>query len=114
MKRHIGNDHVHVIWNEHYRDYKWKTIGGDFGNAQIAITPLSNGMYSVDIYRDESVRPFGLLQSRMVVSKMALGPLVRSTADSAYRAALLPGNDKSGCRPAPIFVKKRDYWCHII
>ncbi|KAH6578448.1 hypothetical protein BASA50_009014 [Batrachochytrium salamandrivorans] len=100
-KRHIGNDHVHVIWNEHYRDYKWKTIGGDFGNAQIAITPLSNGMYSVDIYRDESVRPFGLLQSRMVVSKMALGPLVRSTADSAYRAALLPGNDKSAVDQHP-------------
>ncbi|KAJ1343253.1 hypothetical protein BSLG_002279 [Batrachochytrium salamandrivorans] len=105
-KRHIGNDHVHVIWNEHYRDYKWKTIGGDFGNAQIAITPLSNGMYSVDIYRDESVRPFGLLQSRMVVSKMALGPLVRSTADSAYRAALLPGNDKSAVDQHPFSSRK--------
>nr|KAJ3423044.1 hypothetical protein HK105_003870 [Polyrhizophydium stewartii] len=54
-KRHIGNDHVHIIWNEHFREYKWDTIGGDFGNAQIAITPLADGMFAVDTYRDDQV-----------------------------------------------------------
>ncbi|OAJ40951.1 hypothetical protein BDEG_24625 [Batrachochytrium dendrobatidis JEL423] len=105
-KRHIGNDHVHVIWNEHYRDYKWDTIGGDFGNAQIAITPLPNGMYAVDTYRDSSVEPFGPLQSQMVVSKIALGPLVRSTAYSAYRAALHSGTGKDILEQHPFSSRK--------
>ncbi|RKO94861.1 hypothetical protein CAUPRSCDRAFT_196, partial [Caulochytrium protostelioides] len=38
-KRHIGNDHVHIVWNEHWRPYRPKTIGGDFGNAIIVVTP---------------------------------------------------------------------------
>ncbi|KAJ3222533.1 Ral GTPase-activating protein subunit alpha-2 [Clydaea vesicula] len=55
-KRHIGNDQVHIIWNEHYRDYKSNTIGGDFGNAQIIVTPLINGLFAIEIYRDSKVR----------------------------------------------------------
>ncbi|KAI8926778.1 hypothetical protein BC831DRAFT_211576 [Entophlyctis helioformis] len=105
-KRHIGNDHVHIIWNEHYRDYRWDTIGGDFGNAQIAITPLSNGMYAVDTYRDDTVRQFGPLQSRAVVSKAALGPLVRTTAMNAYRAALFSGQGRTFVEPHPFTSRK--------
>ncbi|KAJ3100406.1 Ral GTPase-activating protein subunit alpha-2 [Phlyctochytrium planicorne] len=51
-KRHIGNDHIHIVWNEHHRDYRRGTIGGDFGNAQIVVTPLNNGLYAVDILKD--------------------------------------------------------------
>jgi hypothetical protein len=91
-KRHIGNDHVHIVWNEHHRDYRYDTIGGDFGNAQIIINPLPNGLYSIDIYRDETVSPFGPLQTRSVVSKDCLGTLVRCTAMNAYRAAHAAGN----------------------
>ncbi|KAJ3031844.1 Ral GTPase-activating protein subunit alpha-1, partial [Rhizophlyctis rosea] len=74
-KRHIGNDHVHIIWNEHYRDYRRNTIGGDFGNAQIIVTPLPNGLYAIECNRDGKVSTFGPLQNRMVISKAALGPL---------------------------------------
>eukprot|EP00833_Pecoramyces_ruminatium_P000395 jgi/Orpsp1_1/1174427/evm.model.c7180000050040.1 len=52
-KRHIGNDQIHIIWNEHNRDYRSKTIGGDFGNIQIIITPLKNGLYSVYVRQDD-------------------------------------------------------------
>ncbi|KAJ3038843.1 Ral GTPase-activating protein subunit alpha-2 [Rhizophlyctis rosea] len=89
-KRHIGNDHVHIIWNEHYRDYRRNTIGGDFGNAQIVVTPLPNALYAIECNRDGKVSTFGPLQNRMVVSKAALGPLVRSTAINAHHAALHP------------------------
>ncbi|KAI9355355.1 hypothetical protein DFJ73DRAFT_276580 [Zopfochytrium polystomum] len=95
-KRHIGNDHVHIIWNEHYRDYKRTTIGGDFGNAQIVITPLANKLYSVDIMKDSKVASFGPLQHRMAVSKGVLGPLVRATAANAFRSALHIGQIHSG------------------
>ncbi|KAJ3260663.1 Ral GTPase-activating protein subunit alpha-2 [Boothiomyces macroporosus] len=87
-KRHIGNDHVHIVWNENRRDYKYDTIGGDFGNAQIIVTPLPNGLYAIDTYRDDQVQSFGPLQSRNMITKECLGPLVRKTAIQAYRAAL--------------------------
>ncbi|KAJ3191793.1 Ral GTPase-activating protein subunit alpha-2 [Irineochytrium annulatum] len=87
-KRHIGNDHVHIVWNEHYREYRKNTIGGDFGNAVIAITPMSNGLFSVEITKDQKVPSFGPLLNRSVVSKRALGPLVRATSINAYRSAL--------------------------
>jgi hypothetical protein len=47
---------VHIVWNEHDRDYKIDMIGGDFGNAQIIVTPLPNDQYSIQIYRDAKVR----------------------------------------------------------
>jgi hypothetical protein len=91
-KRHIGNDHVHIIWNEHYRDYRFDTIGGDFGNAQIVVSPLPNGLYAIDTYKDETVASFGPLQCRSIISKECLGTLVRCTALNAYRAAHAVGN----------------------
>ncbi|CEP09769.1 hypothetical protein [Parasitella parasitica] len=87
-KRHIGNDHVHVIWNEHDRDYKMDTIGGDFGNAQIVVTPLPDGLYSIQVYRDGKIPYFGPLFDRMIVSQPILGCLVRSTAINAFRASV--------------------------
>ncbi|KAJ3213934.1 Ral GTPase-activating protein subunit alpha-1, partial [Dinochytrium kinnereticum] len=54
-KRHIGNDHIHIVWNEHYRDYRKNTIGGDFGNAQVVVTPMSSGLYTIDVMRDAKV-----------------------------------------------------------
>ncbi|CAO3607595.1 unnamed protein product [Cunninghamella echinulata] len=87
-KRHIGNDHVHIVWNEHDRDYRSGTIGGDFGNAQIVVTPLSDGLYSIQIYRDSKIPYFGPLFNEMVVSKATLGSLVRATAIGAFRSCV--------------------------
>ena len=99
--RHIGNDHIHIIWNEHYRDYK-KLISGDFGDISIIITPMLNGLYSIDLLLDEKVtfyiiyisyisymiqiELFGPLNRGSVVPKAALGDSVRETAINAYRA----------------------------
>ncbi|KAI8362756.1 hypothetical protein BD560DRAFT_178321 [Blakeslea trispora] len=87
-KRHIGNDHVHIVWNEHDRDYRIDTIGGDFGDAQIIVTPLPNNLYSIQVYRDPKIPYFGPLFDRMVVSQAILGSLVRSTAIDAFRASV--------------------------
>ncbi|KAG2213103.1 hypothetical protein INT47_011252, partial [Mucor saturninus] len=87
-KRHIGNDHVHIIWNEHDRDYRTDTIGGDFGNAQIIVTPLPAHLYRVQIYRDSKIPYFGPLFDRMIVSQATLGPLVRATTINAFRATV--------------------------
>ncbi|KAG9294631.1 hypothetical protein G9A89_008110 [Geosiphon pyriformis] len=87
-KRHIGNDHVHIIWNENYREYQRNTIGGDFGNVQIVITPLPNEMFSIDLSRDQKIPLFGPLLNGMVVSRNVLGTLVRMTAVQAFRNCL--------------------------
>ncbi|KAI8367588.1 uncharacterized protein BYT42DRAFT_586812 [Radiomyces spectabilis] len=87
-KRHIGNDHVHIVWNEHVRDYRVGTIGGDFGNAQIIVTPLPNKLFSVQVYRDPKIPNFGPLMNHTIVSQATLGPLVRATAINAFRASV--------------------------
>ncbi|KAG0169558.1 Ral GTPase-activating protein subunit alpha-2 [Apophysomyces sp. BC1015] len=87
-KRHVGNDHVHIVWNEHDRDYRIGTIGGDFGNAQVVVTPLANDLYAVQVHRDSKIPYFGPLFNRMIVSRATLGPLVRATAIGAFRASV--------------------------
>lgn len=86
---------MHIIWNEHYREYRKSTIGGDFGNVQIIISPLSTNtgsqnieLYNVEVYRDNKIPPFGPLLNGMVVTKNLLGPLVRMTAINAFRASI--------------------------
>ncbi|KAF9431070.1 Ral GTPase-activating protein subunit alpha-1 [Podila epigama] len=105
-KRHIGNDHVHIIWSEHSRPYARSTIGGDFGNVLIVLSPVPiltveggcvhvspggySGLVSVEIIRDSNLPVFGPLVDGMVVPASRLGPLVRQTAIHASRLATAP------------------------
>jgi hypothetical protein len=87
-KRHIGNDHVHIVWNEHYRDYR-PVIRGDYGNVQIIITPLDGGvLYRVAILRDSHAPVFGPIIDGMVLPRALLGTLVRATAINAHRSVM--------------------------
>lgn len=40
-KRHVGNDNVHVIWDEHDRWINEKRMKTDFGNVQLIVRPLN-------------------------------------------------------------------------
>ncbi|PIA18751.1 hypothetical protein COEREDRAFT_38665 [Coemansia reversa NRRL 1564] len=86
-KRHIGNDHVHIIWNESHHNYRAETISGDFGNVQIQIRPLEPGEYGIGIYCDNPIKPFGPLVDGMVVSANVLSSAVRATAINGHRRA---------------------------
>ncbi|KAJ2829465.1 hypothetical protein GGI24_002132 [Coemansia furcata] len=87
-QRHIGNDHVHIIWNESNHNYRPETISGDFGNVQIQIRPLEAGEYGISIYCDEQIKPFGPLCDGAVVSADALPTTVRATAVNGHRRAI--------------------------
>ncbi|KAF9964855.1 Ral GTPase-activating protein subunit alpha-2, partial [Mortierella alpina] len=116
-KRHIGNDHVHIVWSEHLRAYDRNTIGGDFGNVLIVLTPVpdikvedgqleihththdtdlqskhsqSRQLVSVEIIRDMNLPVFGPLVDGMVVPMSQLARLVRQTAIHAARLATAP------------------------
>lgn len=55
-KRHIGNDHVKIVWSEHTRDYYAETIHSQFNLYQIVIYPLKSGLLRIDILKkDEKV-----------------------------------------------------------
>ncbi|KAJ1890613.1 hypothetical protein LPJ66_007372 [Kickxella alabastrina] len=84
-KRHIGNNHVHIIWNESHHNYRPETISGDFGNVQIQIRPLEVGEYGILVYCEPQIKPFGPLINGMVVSTDALPDAVRTTAINGYR-----------------------------
>ncbi|KAJ1957580.1 hypothetical protein EC988_000758 [Linderina pennispora] len=86
-KRHIGNDHVHIVWNETHHRYRPETITGDFGNVQIQIRPLTDGLYGVNIYRDSHIDDVGPITSGMVVSADVLPHAVRCTAIKGHCVA---------------------------
>jgi hypothetical protein len=105
-KRQVGNDHVHIVWSEHSRDYLPSTISSSFNDVHIVIYPLTNRLYRIQIHAKDKVPPFGPLQSGMIVSESVLVPLVRITALNANRAVRFstPGYD----RPFPTRKKYID------
>ncbi|KAF8935660.1 Ral GTPase-activating protein subunit alpha-1 [Haplosporangium bisporale] len=103
FKRHIGNDHVHIVWSEHSRPYDRNTIGGDFGNVLIVLSPVPvidhgylhgamtySELVSVEVIRDSNLPVFGPLVDGMVVPVSQLGRLVRQTAIHAAKLATAP------------------------
>ena len=60
---------------------------------------MFNGLYVVDIYKDEFVESFGPLQAKAVISKDFLGELVRNTALNAYRVAYSVGSTSALSHP---------------
>ncbi|ELP93201.1 tuberin, putative [Entamoeba invadens IP1] len=81
-KRHVGNDYVHIVWNES-GEYSPYTITSQFNAAHIVISPLGNGLHKIRIWRKQNVRQFGPLLDGMVVGKDLLPALVRETAVNA-------------------------------
>ena len=81
-KRHIGNDNVHIIWNDNIFDYDTTTITSQFNDAHIVISPLNktDKFFRVSIYKKEEAYQFGPLQMETLVSLKALPSLVRWTS----------------------------------
>lgn len=81
-KRHVGNDCVHIVWSEHWRDYEKDTITSHFNFTHIVVYPLPNRLYRIQIHmKHQSL--IGPLQDGMVVSKPILVPLIVETAIQA-------------------------------
>ena len=55
--RHLGNDEVHIVWSEHYRDYRYGIVNTEFGDVLIAIYPLENHLFRIKIIKKPEVRP---------------------------------------------------------
>ena len=88
-KRHIGNDHIHIVWCEQENDYDITTITSQFNKAHFVIYPLSSGLFRVDVHwRKELNAWFGPLRYQVIVNKKALPSLVRSSSIAAMNSFL--------------------------
>lgn len=85
-KRHIGNDHIHIVWCEQKGEYDSSTITSQFNQAHIIIYPLPNALFRVDICWKEELTWFGPLRKSIIVTKRTLPSLVRATAMSAMNS----------------------------
>ncbi|XP_053985911.1 probable Rho GTPase-activating protein CG5521 isoform X10 [Hylaeus volcanicus] len=84
--RHLGNDEVHIVWSEHWRDYRRDIIPTEFCDVLIVIYPLHNKLYRVQISRKAEIPFFGPLFDECIVEDRVLPGLVRTTALAASRA----------------------------
>jgi hypothetical protein len=112
-KRQVGNDHVHIVWSDHSRDYLTATISSHFNDVHIVIYPLPgdngacSGFYRIQIHRKEDKVPlFGPLMDGAVVPAALLPSLVRQTALNANRAVRY--NQAGFNRPFPTRKKYID------
>lgn len=78
-KRHVGNDIVHIVWSDHWRDYRHDTMLTHFNFIIIVIYPLTAGIFRIQILKKINV-DCGPLQDGMVVPAHLLPSLVRQTA----------------------------------
>ena len=89
--RHLGNDEIHIIWSEHWRDYRRGIIPTEFGDVLIIIYPIPGlaDYYRIQINRKSEVQFFGPLYNGSVIHSSLLPGLVRATAINASRAQRL-------------------------
>ncbi|KAL8608299.1 hypothetical protein ACOMHN_042166 [Nucella lapillus] len=90
--RHLGNDEVHIVWSEHSRDYRRGIIPTEFGDIIIAIYPMNNRLFRIQINRKPEIPYFGPLFDGAIVDDLVLPGLVRATAINASRVkrSLMP------------------------
>ena len=47
--RHLGNDEVHIVWSEHWRDYRRTILKTQFADVLLVIYPQTNGLFRIQI-----------------------------------------------------------------
>jgi len=90
-KKYIGNDSIHIVWDENDREYRPGTITSAFNFVHIIIHPLRNGLYRIRIRKkkDEKGKQvgfFGPLLTGMMLPMNLLGTLLRYTSINARKA----------------------------
>ncbi len=102
-KRHVGNDHVHIILTDDDYDYRTSTIISQFNDVHIVIRRNVHGLFSVRVHAKDNVDAFGPLQDSMLVRAEVLPFLVRATAVQANRKVRLTQVDFK--QPQPTRLK---------
>ncbi|CAD5206927.1 unnamed protein product [Bursaphelenchus okinawaensis] len=83
--KHLGNDEVHVIWNEHNRPYRRDIIATRFCDVLIVLQPVSVNLIKVRVEVQHPEIQFGPLFDGAQVHVKQLPELVRETVINASR-----------------------------
>lgn len=51
--RHLGNDEVHIVWSQHWRDYRSTIFKTQFADILIVIYPLPNGLFRIELIKKQ-------------------------------------------------------------
>ena len=51
----MGNDEVHIVWSEHWRDYRRTIFKTQFADVLIIIYPLQNKLFRIQINKKQNV-----------------------------------------------------------
>ncbi|KAL0213384.1 hypothetical protein RCL1_007010 [Eukaryota sp. TZLM3-RCL] len=86
-KKHIGNDYVHIVFNESGYKYNPNTISSQFNFVHIIITPLNDENVLINIHSKDNIPQFGPLTDGAIIPLLVAPDLVRETAVNANRLA---------------------------
>ena len=104
-KKHVGNDHVSVIWSEHNVEYDTEVIRSQFNFVHVIIYPLQNGLHRIQVKKKENIPCFGPLVDGALVSPQLLPSLVRATLINANRVVRQATTQGSIVRPVQARAK---------
>eukprot|EP00834_Sanchytrium_tribonematis_P000333 NODE_6_length_70510_cov_1.054395.p38 type:complete len:231 gc:universal NODE_6_length_70510_cov_1.054395:51997-51305(-) len=82
LKKHIGNDSIHIVWDEGSIPYMPWTISGDFGDVVIVIRPDRENAF-VTLYKRKNIQNFGPLDGTCSIPMEILPQLILITVLSA-------------------------------
>eukprot|EP01029_Cantina_marsupialis_P023862 TRINITY_DN6014_c0_g1_i1.p1 TRINITY_DN6014_c0_g1~~TRINITY_DN6014_c0_g1_i1.p1 ORF type:complete len:1843 (-),score=457.07 TRINITY_DN6014_c0_g1_i1:252-5714(-) len=98
IKRHIGNDSIHVIWCERPGDFNPFTIQCQFATVQIIIYPVKvahgPNVYRIQVFTKRDILSFGPLRDGFIASHESLPRMIIETILSA-NVSLCSGRSSS-------------------
>jgi len=103
-KKHIGNDHIQVIFVDNDQEYEALTITSQFNFVTIIVYPLQTGLYRVDVHHRPGLQWFGPLHDPTIVTKYSLSHFITTTIINAMN--LLWGNTIPYSHPSLDTAKK--------
>jgi len=108
-KKHIGNDHIQVVFVENDEEYEALTITSQFNFVTIIVYPLQTGLYRIDVHHRQGLQWFGPLHEPTIVTKNTLAHFITSTIINSM--TVLWGNTIPYSHPSLDTVKKVQQMC---
>ena len=78
IRKHIGNDDIHIVFDEGKVPITPWTTGGDFGDVIVVVRPLTKS-YFVTIYKKINTPSFGPMEGTMKLPMEGFGKLLMSS-----------------------------------
>lgn len=79
-KRHIGNDHIHIIFSDHDRDYLPLTVTCDFSDIIIVISPRKgDSLFEIRVHTKKTIGYIHPIYDGMIVPHYLLGKIILQT-----------------------------------